>query len=215
MRIVLIAALLAFGLTLTAQSNKEAQKLLDEVKAKTESYKTQTISFVNEIDAPTGNPSQPRSSRKTRGTARVKGNKYRIDMGGFLLINDGKQTFMVYPDDEEINILNTEDQQLNLTPAGILSSYETGYSYSMAGKETINGKTIQYIRLKPKAAADVKEIMIGIDMATKQLYSYKQFSHDDVITTLTVEKYEVNTAISDETFSIKAKEFEGFEIYEE
>jgi len=36
-----------------------------------------------------------------------------------------------------------------------------------------------------------------------------------VITTLTVEKYEVNTPLSDALFSIKAKEFEGFEIYEE
>jgi hypothetical protein len=45
------------------------------------------------------------------------------------------------------------------------------------------------------------------------LYSYKQFSHDDVITTLTVEEYVVNTALADDIFSIKAKEFEGFEIY--
>lgn len=215
MKIVITCVALISSMLLQAQTNKEAQKLLEEVKQKTESYTSQTIHFVNEIDAPTGNPSQPRSSRKTRGTARVKGNKYRIDMGGFLLINDGNKTFMVYPDDEEINLLNSEDQQFNLTPAGILSSYEKGYSYALAGTEKINGKTIQYLRLKPKAAADIKEILIGIDMATKQLYSYKQFSHDDVITTLTVEKYEVNTPLSDTLFSIKAKEFEGFEIYEE
>ncbi len=199
---------------LFAQSNKEAQKLLNEVRQKTESYKSQTISYVNEIDAPTGNPQNPRSSRKTRGVARIKGNKYRIDMGGFLMIHNGQKTFMVYPDDEEINVVDEEEQSVNLTPAGILSSYEEGYSYGLGGKETVNGKTIQYIRLKPKAAADVKEILIGIDMATKQLYSYKQFSHDGVVTSLTVENYSVNTALSDELFSMKSKEFEGFEIYE-
>lgn len=215
MKRIFTLALLVIALTVHGQTNKEAQKLLDEVTQKTSAYTTQVIHFVNEIDAPTGNPNQPRSSRKTRGTARVKGEKYRIDMGGFLLIHDGTKTFMVYPDDEEINLLNAEDQQLNLTPAGILSSYKTGYSYAMAGKETINGKTIQYVRLKPKAAADVKEILIGVDLATKQLYSYKQFSYDDVVTTLTVEKYEVNTALSDALFSLKAKEFEGFEVYEE
>jgi len=215
MKSILLTTLLGFGLLLNAQSNKEAQDLLNEVKAKTEAYKSQTITFVNEIEAPTGNANQPRSSRKTRGNARIKGNKYRIDMGGFLMIHDGSKTYMVYPDDEEINIVNTEDQQVNLTPAGILSSYEKGYSYALAGKETVNGKTIQYVRLKPKASADVKEILIGIDMATKQLYSYKQFSHDGVITTLIVEKYEVNTALADDIFSIKSKEFQGFEIYEE
>lgn len=202
-----------FAFTLSAQSNKEAKNLLNEVRKTTESYKTQTISYVNEIDAPTGNAQNPRSSRKTRGTARVKGQKYRIDMGGFLLIHDGTATYMVYPDDEEINLVDQDEQGINLTPSGILSTYEQGYSYALGGKETINGKTIQYIRLKPTAAADVKEILIGVDMTTKQLHSYKQFSHDDVITTLTVEKYTVNTTLSDDIFSIKAKEFEGFEVY--
>jgi outer membrane lipoprotein-sorting protein len=203
----------AVALTLNGQTNKEAKSLLNEVRQTTAGYQTQTINYVNEIDAPTGNAQNPRSSRKTRGTARVKGQKYRIDMGGFLMIHNGEQTFMIYPEDEEINVIETDEQSLNLTPAGILSSYEKGYSYGLAGKENINGKTIQYVRLKPVAAADVKEILIGVDMQTKQLYSYKQFSHDDVITTLTVEEYVVNTALADDIFSIKAKEFEGFEIY--
>jgi outer membrane lipoprotein-sorting protein len=215
MKTTILSLFLAIGFVSFAQSNKEAETLLKEVRQKTESYKTQVIDYVNEIEAPTGNANNPRSSRKTRGSAQIKGQKYRVDMGGFLLIHDGTQTFMVYPDDEEINVVDTEDQEVNLTPSGILSSYEKGYSYAMAGKETIDGKTIQYIRLKPKAAADVKEILLGIDMGSKQLYSYKQFAHDGVITTFTVEKYSVNTTLADALFSIKSAEFEGFEIYEE
>lgn len=208
---ILFIFTLAFSVS--AQSNKEAKALLNDVREKTESYESQTISYVNEIDAPTGNAQNPRSSRKTRGTARIKSQKYRIDMGGFLLIHDGTKTYMVYPDDEEINEVDPDEQSMNLTPSGILSSYETGYSYALGGKETIGGKTIQYIRMKPIASADIKEILIGVDMSTKRLYSYKQFSHDDVITTLIVEKYVVNNGLSDEIFSIKSKEFEGFEVY--
>lgn len=208
-----LASLLA--LSICAQTTNEAKNLLNDVKQKTKSYKTQTITFINEIDAPTGNDKQPRSSRKTRGSAKVKGNKFRIDMGGFLLINDGKKSYMVYPDDEEINVVDNKEQSTNLTPEGILENYDKGYSYAMGGKENIKGKTIQYIRLKPKANAEVKEIMLGIDMSTKQLYSYKQFAQDGVITTLTVESYQVNTEISDDLFSIKSKEFQGFEVFTE
>jgi outer membrane lipoprotein-sorting protein len=206
---------LLFALAVSAQSTNEAKKLLNEVSQKTKGYKTQTISFINEIDAPTGNDKQPRSSRKTRGTALVKGNKYRIDMGSFLVIHDGKKTYMVYPDDQEINVMDSKEQNANLTPSGILDAYDKGYSYSMGGKETIKGKTIQYIRLKPKANSEVKEIMLGVDMSTKQLYNYKQFAQDGVITTLTVETYQVNTAISEEVFNLKAKEFQGFEMFKE
>ena len=142
MKTIIVSLLLTFGLTVYAQSNKEAEALLKEVRVKTESYKSQVITYVNEIEAPTGNANNPRSSRKTNGSAQIKGQKYRVDMGGFLLIHDGTKTFMVYPDDEEINIVDTEDQDVNLTPSGILSAYETGYSYAMAGKETVNGKTI-------------------------------------------------------------------------
>ena len=204
-----------FALAVGAQTTNEAKKLLNEVSQKTKGYKTQTITFVNEIDAPTGNEKQPRNSRTTRGSANVKGNKYRIDMGGFLLIYDGKKSYMVYPDDEEINVMDSKDQNANLTPSGILDNYDKGYSYSMGGKETIKGKTIQYIRLKPKANAEVKEILLGIDMSTKQLYSYKQFSQDGVITTLIVETYKVNAAIVDDIFNINSKEFQGFSIFTE
>ena len=216
MKNIVTAVLISLSISISAQSNKEAQNLLEEVKTKTESYKTQTIEFTNEIDAPTGKADNSRSKRTSTGSALVKGQKYRVTMEGVIILHDGANTYMIYPDDEEINVMESdpEDGSLTLTPSSILSTYQTGYSYAMAGTEKINGQTIQYIRLKPKASAEVKEIMIGINSATKQLYSFKQFGHNDVITTLTVTSYKVNEPLKDELFSIKAPEFSSFEVFE-
>ena len=69
---------------------------------------------------------------------------------------------MIYPDDEEINVMDKDDDEgVALTPSSILSEYENGYSYAMAGKETVDGKTIQYVRLKPRANAEIKEIILN------------------------------------------------------
>ena len=200
---------------MVAQTNTEAKALLQEVKTKTESYKTQQIAFTNEINAPTGKPDGSRSSRQTSGSAMVKGDRFRAELDGIIILFDGRITYMIYPDDEEINVMDKDDDEgVALTPSSILAEYENGYSYAMAGKETINGKNIQYVRLKPKANAEVKEIMLGIDMAKKQLYSFKQFGHNDVVTTLTVTKYIVNEPIEDVKFSLKSPEFSTFELFE-
>jgi len=213
--IFILSAILVFAATAQGQSHKEAKALLAEVRKTTESFKSQTISFKNEIDAPTGKADAPRSKRTSTGKAQIKGDKYRIDMGDFLAIFDGKQTFMVYPDDKEINLVSGPQSGINITPSAILASYEKGYSYTMGGKETIGGKTIQYIRMKPAAVIDVKEILIGVDTKTKQLYSYEQFGQNGVNTKLTVTAYTVNTDVSDNLFSLKSSEFAGFDVIKE
>lgn len=215
MRYILLISTFAFSLFSSAQSNKEAEKLLKDVRKNTEAYKTQTISFTNEIDAPTGKPDKPRSKRKSSGTAKIKGQKFRIALDGMIFLNDGKKAYIIYPDEEEINVFKDEEGAMNLTPSAILAAYEKGYSYAMAGKETIGGKTIQYVRLKPKASAEVKEIIIGIDVKSNQLYSFQQMAQDGVNTTFTVTSYAVNQTLADDLFSITAAEFKSFEVFAE
>lgn len=215
MKYLFLIGAFALSFFVEAQTNKEAEKLLKEVRKKTEGYKTQTIAFTNQIDAPTGKPDKPRSKRTSNGTAKVKGQKFRVALDGMIFLNDGKKAYIIYPEEEEINAFKEEDGAMNLTPSSILSGYEKGYSYAMAGKETIKGKTIQYIRLKPKASAEIKEIIIGIDMGAKQLYSFQQMAQDGVNTTLTVTSYAVNQPLADDLFSIKSAEFKGFEFFAE
>jgi len=198
-----------------AQSNKEAEKLLKDVRINTEKYKTQVISFTNEIDAPTGKPDKPRSKRSSNGTAKIKDQRFRVEMDGMIFLNDGKKAYIVYPDEEEINVFKSDEGSVNLTPSSILAAYEKGYSYAMAGKETVKGKSIQYVRLKPKASAEIKEIMIGIDVAKQQLYSFMQMGQDGVNTTFTVTSYVTNQTVSDDLFSINSAQFKGFDLIEE
>jgi len=215
MKYVALVTVMLAALFTNAQSNKEAEKLLKDVRKNTESYKTQVIAFTNEIDAPTGKPEKPRSKRSSNGTAKIKDQRFRVEIDGMIFLNDGKKAYIVYPDEEEINDFKDDEGNMNVTPSSILAAYEKGYSYAMAGKETVKGKTIQYVRLKPKASAEVKEIIIGIDVAKQQLYSFQQMAQDGVNTTFTVTSYATNQTLNDDLFSTQSAQFKGFEIIEE
>ncbi len=215
MKYILLSVLFISATCGFSQSNKEAEKLLNKVRKNTESFATQKITFTNILDAPTGNTASPRNQRKSSGKALVKGKMFRIELDDMILLNDGKKSFIVYPSEEEINSLSDSEGTLNLTPSSILANYQKGFSYAMAGKETVKGKTIQYVRLKPKASAEVKEIIVGIDVVNSRLFSFKQFGQDGVITTFEVVTYEVNKAMKDELFSIQSPEFRAYELFEE
>ena len=80
----------------------------------------------------------------------------------------------------------------------------------MAGKAQENGKSIQYIALRPVASEEVKEIIIGIDVKKLLLENYTQYGTNGVKTVFSVDSYETNVPLNEEMFNINAKEFEGF-----
>jgi hypothetical protein len=74
-------------------------------------------------------------------------------------------------------------KETSLSPADILKNYQSGYSYKMAGKVVgNNGRTIQYVALRPVASEEVKEILIGIDVKSLLLENYTQYGTNGVKT---------------------------------
>ena len=199
-------ALLLLPFFALAQSHNEAKDLLNKVYEKTLGLETQHISFTNTIAAPSNGGMKERSSD---GELYAIGEKVRIKTDAFEFLSDGNNAYLIYPEDEEIE-KTASGEETSLSPSDILKNYQSGYSYKMAGKATENGKSIQYVVLKPVASEEVKEIMIGIDTKSMLLENYTQFGTNGINTTFTVKKYEVNVPLSAEMFNINAKEFDGF-----
>ena len=192
---------------LVAQSHNEAKDLLNMVYEKTLSLETQHISFVNTIAAPSNGGMKERSSDRELYAI---GEKVRIKTDAFEFLSDGNNAYLIYPEDEEIE-KTASGEETSLSPSDILKNYQSGYSYKMAGKKASeNGKSIQYVVLKPVASEEVKEIMIGIDTKNMLLENYTQFGTNGINTAFTVKKYEVNVPLNAEMFNISAEEFDGF-----
>lgn len=199
----------AFG-----QSNVEAKKLLEEVKENLLSYTDQKISFTNIIEFPTGDANAPRRTRESSGTVTIVGDKYKVEIAGQTVILNGNRAYVISPDDEEVNVRILEDEDMAFTPNGILARFESGSSLAMAGKEVIDGKTIQYVKVRPNGSETIRDIVLGIDMATKRVYSYTEYSTDDVTTKYIINTYTVNSGISASEVTFKRSDYEGYRINE-
>lgn len=203
MRLISLLLLPVFSF---AQSHNEAKELLNKVYQKTLSLETQHISFTNTIAAPSNGGMK---ERKSNGELFAMGEKVRIKTDAFEFLSDGNNAYFIFPEDEEIE-KTVSGEETSLSPSDILKNYQNGYSYKMAGKANENGKTIQYVVLKPVASEEIREIIIGVDTKTLLLENYTQFGTNGINTTFTVNQYKVNGPLNADMFNINADEFKGY-----
>lgn len=190
-----------------AQSHNDAKGLLNKVYETTVALSSQHITFVNSIEAPSNGTTKTRSSD---GELFSIGEMVRIKTAAFEFLSDGKNAYLIYPDDLEIEKAASAEET-SLSPADILKNYQSGYSYTMDKKAQVGGRTIQYIRLKPNASEEIREILIGVDMSTHLLYNYTQFGLNGINNTFEVKSYEVNVPLKKSMFDINSAEFEEYE----
>ena len=206
MRVMKIFALLLMPFMVMSQSHEEAKKLLNQVYESTLALESQHILFTNTIEVPSNGGIKKRSSK---GELFAIGEKVRVKTDAFEFLSNGSKAYLIYPDDEEIEVAAT-DEEASLSPADILKNYQNGYSYKMAGRATEQGKVVQYIRLKPVSSEEIKEILIGVNMKTMLLDNYTQFGNNSSNNIFSVDNYEVNAPLDPELFNINAQEFSGF-----
>ena len=95
----------------------------------------------------------------------------------------------------------------------MLTFFKNGYTYKMDAAKTIKGKKIQYIKLIPISSKDArKEILLGIDKKTKNIYNLIEIAKNNSKTTLTVNSFKTNQNISDKQFIFDAVKYKYFYI---
>nr|WP_314895736.1 outer membrane lipoprotein carrier protein LolA [uncultured Flavobacterium sp.] len=207
-RLVLITALLLFSFSLQAQ-DKKAKLLLDQVTAKVKSYNTIVIDFKYSL-----NNSRENINQDSKGNVTMKGNQYVLNFMGVTKIFDGKKTYTIVPEDEEITISTVNEKDDNaITPSKMLTFFNSGYKYSMDIVQDIKGRKIQYIKLIPTNAKDQrKEVLLGIDVQTKHIYNLIEMGKKGTKTTLTVNSFKTNQPLSKNQFTFAESKYPNYYI---
>jgi hypothetical protein len=132
----------------------------------------------------------------------MKGNMYVFNLMGVTKIFDGKKNYTINPEDEEITISKVNDKDENaITPSKMLTFFNTGYKYTWDIPQNIKGRKIQYIKLVPISSKDQrKEILLGIDIQTKNIYNLIEIGRNGTKTTLTVNSFKTNQPLSKNQF---------------
>ena len=203
------AAIFFISLTLHAQDSQKAKKLLDDVSAKIKGYDNIIIDFKYSYSNPGDNLNQ-----ESKGNVALKGNMYVLNFMGITRIFDGKKIYNIVPEDEEITISGYDSENKDeLTPSKMLTFFSSGYTYSWDILQNVKGRKIQYLKLKPTNQKEkAKEVLIGIDIQTKHIYTLIKVEKDGSKTVFTINSFKTNQPLSKNHFTFTESKYPNYYI---
>jgi hypothetical protein len=205
---ILITFLFLLSFSVQAQ-DKKAKALLDDVTSKVKSYTNIVIDFKYSL-----NNAKENINQDSKGNVTMKGNQYVLNFMGVTKIFDGKKSYTIVPEDEEISISTVNDKDNDaITPSKMLSFFNSGYKCTMDILQNIKGRKIQYIKLIPLNVKDKrKEILLGIDIQTKHIYNVIETGKNGTKTTLTVNSFKTNQPLSKNQFTFAESKYPNYYI---
>ena len=206
----ILGLLMVFFIGFSSQAqDAKAKALLDKVTAKVKSYNNISIDFKYSL-----NNAKENINQDSKGSVVMKGNQYVLNFMGIVKIFDGKKTYTIVPEDEEVTVSTVnENDDSAITPSKMLTFFNKGYKYSMDIVQNVSGKKIQYVKLKPTNPKDQrKEILVGIDSKTNTIYNIIQVDKKGTKTTLTVNSFKTNQTLPKNQFTFVASKYPKYYI---
>lgn len=194
---------------LLSQNTEAARKLLDEVSGKISSFKNIKFDFTYVLE------NRPENIRQeTNGYVTISKDLYRINFLGFEQLFDGKMTYTIVPENEEITISDPEEEsEFGINPSEILTIYKKDYAYQWDIKQNVMGTPVQFIKLIPnEEKKELKYLLLGIDMRTKLIYRLIEIGRYDTRTTLTLKNIKTNINLRDDFFLFDKNKYPDYYI---
>ncbi len=195
-----------------SQNSTEAEKLLNKVSENIKSYDNIYINYTYTLFN-----SEEDINQTNKGSFVTENNKWKFVMLDVTRIFDGNKLYTISPDDEEVTIsTQNPDDESTITPNKMLYFYEEGYNFEMDIVQYIGRKKIQYVKLIPMDSdAEIKYILLGVDVEFSQIYKVIETGINDTQTTIAIVDFEVNLPLEESLFVFdKEKYFEELNYYE-
>lgn len=206
--ILTFTALLALAL-LQAQTAADARTVLDKAYSAYENSKGINILFTITTTGQDGTKYPPQ-----KGSAQVKGNKFKIETSTINTWFDGKTQWVLMKEMNEVNISYPSNEELaTISPLALLSMYKTGFTLNPPVSKTVNGKSALVIEMVPTGnKSDFKKISVAIDARDSSLVQVDITLKDGMRNRIDVNSYNTNFNYSDAEFLFNIDQHKGVEI---
>lgn len=212
-KIILLFTVVVISNTIAiSQNSTEAEKLLNKVSENIKSYDNIYINYTYTLFN-----SEEDINQTNKGSFVTEDDKWKFVMLDVTRIFDGNKLYTISPDDEEVTIsTQNPDDESTITPNKMLYFYEEGYNFEMDIVQYIGRKKIQYVKLIPMDSdAEIKYILLGVDVEFSQIYKVIETGINDTQTTIAIVDFEVNLPLEESLFVFdKEKYFEELNYYE-
>ena len=180
-----------------SQNSEEAVKLLNKVSENIKSYDNIYINYTYTLFN-----LEEDINQINKGSFVTEDDKWKFVMLDVTRIFDGDKLYTIIPDDEEVTIsTQNPDDESTITPNKMLYFYEEGYNFEMDIVQYVGRKKIQYVKLIPMDSdAEIKYILMGIDVEFNQIYKVIETGINDTQTTIAIIDFEVNLPLEESLF---------------
>jgi outer membrane lipoprotein-sorting protein len=203
-KIIILIAFTAISTLTFSQNDKKATAILDDLSAKTKSYKTIRIDFAYTMENKKENINE-----KFTGTLLSKGDKYKLTVAGQDVICDGKTMWTYMKDANEVNVNDVNADDDSFTPTKLLMNYTKDYKAKFIEEKGNNQVLELYPIAKGKSFTKVK---LTIDKALKQIKEFVIFDRNGSTFKYSVNKFITDQTIDDKTFLFNKANHPGVEV---
>ena len=211
MRKVIFIIFICFGFLKTyTQQDSEAKKILDQASERTKSFNTIQVNFNLTI-----NDRKEKTNSSSKGTLKIKGDMYRMDMENTIILFDGKTMWTISTDIKEVTINepDMEDDDFLSNPAKILTWYNRDFKYRYVQNTTVKDVAMHEIDLFPvNLEQPYSRIKVFISVKDLLLNSVISVGKDGIDYTVNLSDYITNKELDDSIFKFDPQKYKKFEI---
>ena len=208
--ISLLSIFLIGCITLFAQQDPEAKKILDKLSEETKSHTVIQTNF--EIIYKNIKDNNQNTSS---GSIVMKDNMYHMNFMGTESFFDGKTLWSYLPEVNEVNISEPEPDSEDIfsNPKKLFTIYESGYKYQHINTVYENNVNYSIVDLYPvDLTEDFSRIRLQINSNDLFLKSATIFGKDGSHYIISFNNYNTNTNFSDSYFVFNSKNYPDIEI---
>ncbi len=190
-----------------SQNSEEAKILLNKVSENIKSYDNIYINYTYTLFN-----SEEDINQTNKGSFVTEDDKWKFVMLDVTRIFDGDKLYTISPDDEEVTIsTQNPDDESTITPNKMLYFYEEGYNFEMDIVQYVGRKKIQYVKLIPMDSdAEIKYILMGIDVEFNQIYKVIETGINGTQTTIAIIDFEVNLPLEESLFVFDKEKYNDY-----
>lgn len=207
-----IAAIVISTVVLNAQTDTEAKKILDKLSEKTKSFKTIEVEFTFIVD----NKDQ-KINETTKGTLKMKGEKYRLTMKDQEIICNGQKVYTFNKEANEVQVIGVDELEEDaITPKNMFTIYENNFKSRIKEKKTEDGKNITVIDLYPMnpKEKDYSIVRLFVDTDKNMVTKATVLAKNGTLYTYKIDKMVPDKEMNESLFIFDKTKYPGVTVIE-
>lgn len=192
-----------------AQTDSKAKALLDQVSTKYDAYRTIQSDFSFSIKQGEGADSYTDKGKLFLNKTQQQ---FRIQLQEQDIISDGKSTWSVLKEDQEVQVSDTDHSPESIGPSNLFTFYKNGFVYKSINNDKLGNDVLQVVELTPTdAKTNYAKIILRVNK-NKHIHDVAVYDKSGSVYTYTIHALYVNHQIPTTTFTFNRANYPGFEI---